>query len=334
MAREIKKRMHRDGGVPAAHELYSGMPPLEVFKALISIFANKVHESQTSGEEWIHKFYDISRAHFYKEAAGRELDPDAPDREGDKDDMVGPLLETMYVTVYASHSWQEDCGQHLKEKKKKFEQGASNPALFFHEDKGIAGDVHGDDPGFVVPEKWFDEVLGKYDFKVMGKLASVSKEKQIEWYEQYMEPDARYVEQLTKELEIESDAIGPASGPAVKRSKTEIIESERSSPVLDVDHQTKYRSLVMRVKEEPKQSRWEFPKRIGRYLKWTQFVEIVSIIQAIGCRLDGAALKGEGGAPAAHGGDSGAHAAHGEKTILVPGKVNVSDQNSLPCRLM
>ena len=185
--------------------------------------------------------------------------------EGDHYDMVGLLLlKTMYGRENASQEWQDDYGQHRKESEK-FERGVSNPALFFH------------------------EVLGKYDFKVTGRFSSVLEEKQIERYKQYLDPDARYVDQLMKELELEGGAIEPGGGPAVKRSDAEIIESEHSSPGLE---------------KEPKRSHWELLKRVGRYLKQTQFVKMVSIIQAVGCRLDGAALKGEGGARTPHRGEA------------------------------
>ena len=187
---------------------------------------------------------------------------------------------------------QEDYGQLLKEIK--FEQGASKLALFFHADKGIAGEVHGDDFGFIMPEnweKWFNEVLSKNDFKVTGRFSSVFEEKQSERYQRYLELDARYVEQLIEELELEGGETKPVITPAVKRSNAEIIGSERSSPVLEADHRTKYYSLVKRAKKEPNHSHCELLKMVGRYWKIAQFEEMVSIIQVVGRGLDGAAPK-------------------------------------------
>ena len=116
MAREIEKRMHKDGGVLSVHELYSGMSPLEVFKALKHLMSMQSTIAQANWEEWIYEFYGISRAHLRggenrRAWIGRALE----DRGGDNYATVGLLLETVYGTVGESHEWAYDYGQHLKE---------------------------------------------------------------------------------------------------------------------------------------------------------------------------------------------------------------------------
>eukprot|EP00972_Heterocapsa_arctica_P043290 6385618-Heterocapsa_arctica.AAC.1 len=60
------------------------MPPLEAFKALITVFVGHAHDGDPHGLA----FYDISRAHFYG-VATRRLWVELPDEEkiGDKEPM-------------------------------------------------------------------------------------------------------------------------------------------------------------------------------------------------------------------------------------------------------
>eukprot|EP00959_Pyramimonas_sp_CCMP1952_P060619 1266170-Pyramimonas_sp.AAC.1 len=52
---------------PDQAELFSAMPPLEAFRAMVAIFVGRVNDAYHDGdtEQIIYKFYDISRAHFY-----------------------------------------------------------------------------------------------------------------------------------------------------------------------------------------------------------------------------------------------------------------------------
>ena len=181
IASKIENKMHKEGGDLAAYEWYSGMQPLEVFKALKHLVSMRSTTTRTSGEEWINK----SNA------------------------------EKTKVDGRASHAWRDDYGQHPTEKKEKFEWGASNPALFFHKENGVPGDVHVDVFGFTMPEKWekwLDEVQSKNDFETTGGSSPVFDEKQSERYQQYLGLDAHHVKQLIKEVELVAgghDSRGP-----------------------------------------------------------------------------------------------------------------------------
>eukprot|EP00959_Pyramimonas_sp_CCMP1952_P427827 8959910-Pyramimonas_sp.AAC.1 len=65
------------------------MPPLEAFKAMVTIFVGRANDAYHDGEteEIIYKFYDISRSHFYGDVNRYDPEP-----------MVGRLLKTMYGT--------------------------------------------------------------------------------------------------------------------------------------------------------------------------------------------------------------------------------------------
>ena len=156
VAREIKaaREPHE---LPGAAELFSGMPPLESVKALCSLFVSRAYE----GEDMCLATYDSSRAHFYGTPLRRlwvELPPE--DAVGDKGPVVGLLKRTMYGTVDASARWQSDYAALLTQEG--FQQGRSNPSIFWHQMKDIRLLCHGDDFMVVCSSAsrlWFEKVL-------------------------------------------------------------------------------------------------------------------------------------------------------------------------------
>ncbi|CAK0870975.1 unnamed protein product, partial [Prorocentrum cordatum] len=296
----IKKAM-RSEDRPDQAELFSAMPPLEAFRAMVAIFVGRVNDAYHDGdtEQIIYKFYDISRAHFYGDV-NREVYVELPEEEthDDPEPMVGRLLKTMHGTVDASHVWQDDyiglASSHG------FKEGVSNPALLYHAERHIQAEVHGDDFGVMMrksQEGWFDDVLSRYDFKVTGILSSRPLEEQSVVYldrvsiwnpferSAYLEADARHVKMVIRDLGLEN-AMEVAT-PAAKRSVAEILSGNQTSPKLDDEKVKTYRSVTMRMMclsldrpdisysasmqarhmKEPKETHVEDLKRIGRDLK-------------------------------------------------------------------
>ena len=168
--REIKKAMKRSE-IPQAADLFSGMPPLEAVKALISIFVGHCQEP-SKGRRSLMAF-DISRAHFHGVPARRvfvELPKEEHEDIKDGVDYVGLLLKSMYGTVDASARWQAHYSQLLKEAG--FAQGQSNPSLFVRAERDIRLLVHGDDFLVETPSEQarvFEDLLkSKYEFKCTG----------------------------------------------------------------------------------------------------------------------------------------------------------------------
>ncbi|CAK0852608.1 unnamed protein product [Prorocentrum cordatum] len=300
VAREIKKAM-RPEDRPDQAELFSAMPPLEAFKAMVAIFVGRANDAYHDGEseEIIYKFCDISRAHFYGDVH-REVYVELPEEEthDDPETMVGRLLKTMHGTVDASHLWQDDyiglTSSHG------FKKGVSNPALQYHAERHIQAEVHGDDFGVIMrksQEGWFDDVLSRYDFMVKGIMSSRALQEQSVVYLNWvliwnpferpacLEADTRRVKKVIRDLGSEN--AKEVTTPAVKRSVAEILSSNQTSRKLDDETAKTYRSVTMRIMylsldrpdisyrasmqarrmKEPKETHMEDLKRIGRYLK-------------------------------------------------------------------
>ncbi|CAK0893991.1 unnamed protein product [Prorocentrum cordatum] len=219
-AREIKKAMRFEDR-PDQAELFSAMPPLEAFKAMVTIFVGRVNDAHHDGdtEEIIYKFL-------------RHL-------EG----ALLWLLKTMYGTVDASHVWQDSyigpTSSHG------FKKGASIPAMLYHAGRHVQAEVHGADFGVIMrksQEGWFDDVLSRHDFKVAVTLSSRPLEEQSVVYlnrvliwnpferSAYLEADTRHVKKVIRDLGLEN--AKEVTAPAVERSVAEILSNSQTSPKL------------------------------------------------------------------------------------------------------
>ena len=99
--REIKKAMKKPE-IPQAADLFSGMPPLEAVKALLSIFVGHCQEA-TKGNRAL-AMYVISRAHFHGVPVRRlfiELPEEEKEDVTDGKDYVGIAAEV--------HAWHGGC---------------------------------------------------------------------------------------------------------------------------------------------------------------------------------------------------------------------------------
>jgi hypothetical protein len=319
VAREMKVRRRAEGLLPPQQDLFSGTPPLEAFKALVSLFLSRVFEQFQSSEprEVLYKFYDVSRAHFYGHVQRRlwvELPPE--ERQDEEEPLVGLLLRTMYGTMDASQVWQGDYVELLKSVE--LLQGKSSPAILWHPGRDIALEVHGDDFGVLMyadDEAWFDELLKKYDYKVTGRLSSAAEGVQSTVYlnrvliwdpaagEARIESDVRHVDMILRDLHL-CDAK-PVQTPAVKKSVAEMIEASQSQTLDDAQSKL-YRSLVMRASyigqdrpdlsyiasslaksmKTPRESDMMDLKRLGRYLKQARAGSLVFKLQEAPKRIE------------------------------------------------
>ncbi|CAK0819708.1 unnamed protein product [Prorocentrum cordatum] len=319
VAREMKVRRRAEGLLPPQQDLFSGTPPLEAFKALVSLFLSRAFEQFQSSEprEVLYKFYDVSRAHFYGHVQRRlwvELPPE--ERQGEEEPLVGLLLRTMYGTMAASQVWQGDYVELLKSVE--FLQGKSSPAILWHPGRDIALEVHGDDFGVLMyadDEAWFDELLKKYDYKVTGRLSSAAEGVQSSVYlnrvliwdpaavEARIESDVRHVAMILRDLHLRD--AKPVQTPAVKKSVTEMIEASQSQTLDDAQSKL-YRSLVMRASyigqdrpdlsyiasslaksmKTPRESDMMDLKRLGRYLKQARAGSLVFKLQEVPTRIE------------------------------------------------
>ena len=105
VVRKIKKAMKKSN-VPSAAELFSGMPPLESVKALLSLFVSHTQEG-VKGKH-ILAVYDISRAPLHGTPVRREF-VELPTKrqrlareEGQNLEHVGLMSKCMYAAVDAS----------------------------------------------------------------------------------------------------------------------------------------------------------------------------------------------------------------------------------------
>lgn len=296
--REIKKAM-RKSDVPPASDLFSGMPPLESVKMLLSLFVAH-NQEETKGARTL-AMYDISRAHFHGVPVRRlfiELPEEERERHVDKD-YVGLLKKSMYGTVDASARWQAHYAELLK--KHGFAQGLSNPSLFAHSVRDVRLLVHGDDFMVEMPsteEKWFEEVLfSQYEGKCTGKFNSDAADpseasflnRVIRWDptagRAELEADTRHVEMVLRDLGLEE--ASPVATPVARRTKAEeLVLLSGAQPLNDADR-TLYRSVTMRINylsldrpdlsfaagslargmKTPTTKHLEDLKRVGRYLR-------------------------------------------------------------------
>ena len=142
------------------------MPPLEAKKILFSRAASQ--KGSTRKKKLL--FIDMKKAHMNaicNQWAFIEL-PEEIREEG----MCGQLKHWIYGMRPAARAWEEDYAEKLASKG--FQQGRSVPTVFFHEQSGMSGAVHGDDFTFL----GFDEDLdmleksmkGWFDLKVRGRM--------------------------------------------------------------------------------------------------------------------------------------------------------------------
>ena len=217
---------------------------------------------------------------------------------GESPNKVGLLKKSLYGTRDAPSNWEhaikvvfEACG---------FTQGLSNPCIYFHEERQLYANVHGDDftvVGDFHQLQWLVNTLkASWTLDVRGILArpgsglpasevihSISVlNRLVTWTEKgiEMEADPRHVQLVLQQLNLE--AATPVATPLVKTKPGE----ENDTP-LSTSEAATYRSTAMRLGylsldrpdllrtvrelakglEEPTMHHWSTLKRAARYLR-------------------------------------------------------------------
>ncbi|CAK9097534.1 Retrovirus-related Pol polyprotein from transposon TNT 1-94 [Includes: Protease [Durusdinium trenchii] len=256
----------------------------------------KLRPVSVSGEACI-LFLDVKKAHFWSPIRRRLLVKLLPEA-GESPNKVGLLKKSLYGTRDAPSNWEhaikvvfEACG---------FTQGLSNPCIYFHEERQLYANVHGDDftvVGDFHQLQWLVNTLkASWTLDVRGILArpgsglpasevihSISVlNRLVTWTEKgiEMEADPRHVQLVLQQLNLE--AATPVATPLVKTKPGE----ENDTP-LSTSEAATYRSTAMRLGylsldrpdllrtvrelakglEEPTMHHWSMLKRAARYLR-------------------------------------------------------------------
>ena len=124
--------------VPSAAELFSGMPPLESVKALLSPLERKASEPLRCKTSAVRTSMEHGCEEELPEEKGR-----LPRENGHDLEYIGLLRKCMSGTVDACARWQAHHAQIMKEHG--FVQGLSNHFQFVHVERDIGLLVHDDD---------------------------------------------------------------------------------------------------------------------------------------------------------------------------------------------
>ena len=139
VAQEVKKDKRED--------LFAATPPLEAKKILLSVFSSS--ETDPLGNPLALDFIDVSKAYYHAEAI-RNLFVKLP--PGDEEPgMCGRLRKAMPGTRDAAQCWERTYTQKLQQWG--FEQGKSNPCVFFHPLNHSGIGFRGDDFTALASEK-------------------------------------------------------------------------------------------------------------------------------------------------------------------------------------
>ena len=278
-------------------EWYAATPPSECLKILLSLMAGSRKRKLL--------YADVSRAYFYARAA-RPVYVKLPeeDREPGDDNMCGRLKVSMYGTRDAALNWATEYGETLKAAG--YQQGVSNPCLFWHPAKEVTIMVHGDDFVAIGDDEQLAEtertLAQKYKIKTekLGAGAHDAKEvrvlnKVIRYTDEglELEADPRHAELVVRDLGLEdaktckTPGVKAETRRTVKKSGEEDQEDAEDEQAMAPRDATQYRAVVARlnymaadrpdiqfaVKEvarnmsAPLASHWHALKRIGTYLK-------------------------------------------------------------------
>ena len=127
-------------------ELYAATPPSECLRIMLS----KMASGRGKGVSLM--YADVSRAYFYAKAV-RPVYVRLPEEDTGPGDegRCGKLMMSMYGTRGAALNWALEYGSTLRAAV--YEQGRSNPCLFYNSKLDVAMMVHGDDFVAVGPDQ-------------------------------------------------------------------------------------------------------------------------------------------------------------------------------------
>ena len=234
-----------------AHELFSAMPPWEIFKVLLGLLVSD-NVPGAEGEELEMAMFDISRAHFMA-PMDREACIELPeeDKLPEDGDAVGLLQRSMFGFRTASANWMKDWPATLEEGG--YKVGVANPALFHRSEDGSRGGVHGDDfavVGSVGSRRTLDRMgktlSGKYSMReshrlgfgshceshaeLLNRIVSVETDSDGRRYVR-IEPDIRHAELVFSNLGLEGSKAKRLTTPRFKVDEKELALREKEVPL-------------------------------------------------------------------------------------------------------
>ena len=306
VAQELKRQKGPKGPEDQSTwtDFFAAMPPLSSLRALFALATTKKVPNEKgklgpvgSGGEVCLMFLDVKKAHFWSPVRRRLL-VELPPEAGEEKDKVGLLKRSLYGTRDAPSNWERAIKDALEGLG--FKQGRSNPCLYFHRERSLRLNVHGDDftvVGSYNELKWLESELGKvWTVETRGILARPGSglpgvihhisvlNRLISWTNEgiEMEADPRHVDLVLEQLGLEKGAS--VTTPLVK-----VKEEDRDDTVLGAEEAATYRSIAMRIgylsmdrpdmlrtvrelakgRKEPQQYHWGLLKRAARYLRGT-----------------------------------------------------------------
>eukprot|EP00439_Symbiodinium_sp_Y106_P005152 s6843_g1.t1 len=201
---------------------------------------------------------------------------------GEGRDKVGLLKRSLYGTRDAPSNWEKAIKDALEGLG--FKQGRSNPCLYFHQEKSLRLNVHGDDftvVGSYEELKWLETELGKvWTVETRGILARPGSElpgvihkisvlnRLVTWTHEgiEMEADPRHVDLVLEQLrlvtwthegiEMEADPrhvdlvleqLGLEKGVSVTTPLVKVKDEDMDKTPLGTAEAALYRSIAMRI---------------------------------------------------------------------------------------
>ena len=283
-------------------DFFAAMPPLSSLRALFTLATTRLIPNSRgklspvgSGGEVCLMFLDVKKAHFWSPVRRRLL-VELPPEAGEGRDKVGLLKRSLYGTRDAPSNWEKAIKDALEGLG--FKQGRSNPCLYFHQEKSLRLNVHGDDftvVGSYEELKWLETELGKvWTVETRGILARPGSElpgvihkisvlnRLVTWTHEgiEMEADPRHVDLVLEQLGLEK-------GVSVTTPLVKVKDEDMDKTPLGTAEAALYRSIAMRIGylsmdrpdllrtvrelakglKELQQHHWGLLKRAARYLR-------------------------------------------------------------------
>ena len=263
-------------------DIFAATPPLEVLRLLISILA-----STRKQKRWKLDSIDIKRAYFHA-MAKRDIYVRLPP-EDHQSEMCGKLVKAMYGTRDAASNWEDAYTEFMISSG--FKVGCVTPCLFWHPEKQLVIEVHGDDFTNIGSEEdlnWFkSQISSRFEFKHKARLGPDAGDDKsvrilnriISWEDDVAinyEADQRHAEILVESMNLETANV--VSTPGVKESGGEGPLSNQGTEYRAIAARSKYLAQdrpdiqfaikeICRSMSKPDEEDWNKAKRFGRYIK-------------------------------------------------------------------
>lgn len=257
VARELKLKSDIPGS-DSWKDFFASMPPITALRMLFTLaVTGRIPDAEGKlrpmPKDTCLIFIDIKKAHFWSPARRRLL-VELPEGMGFPPGKVGLLKKSLYGTRDAPANWEAAIKEVMLSIG--FLQARSNSCLYYHPEKQIRLEVHGDDftgVGAKSELQWLADSLKKHwTIELRGILGPpnmpdvdhsiVILNRLLTWTDQgiELEADPRHVEILLREVGCEGSKV---TTPLVKERVEEALESED----LSEDMIGMYRSASMRL---------------------------------------------------------------------------------------